>query len=258
MDFRASVLDKSFEKPVLVDFWAPWCGPCRILGPTIEKIAEEQSDKWRLVKVNTEEQPALAERYGIRSIPNVKVFYKGEVIDEFMGALSRPALLAWLEEHLPDGKKEQLSEIMEIADTDARLEQLQIFIENNPEVKEARLALAEGLLYTRPEAVDGLLTSVKMGDKLEERATQLRTLAELLQYQAAGQSRVEELLTEAGEQLGRRALEPAIQLLIEAAKLDKSFANDLPRRAAIALFNFLGTTHALTRNYRWKFDMVLY
>ena len=81
------VLARSHDKPVLVDFWAPWCGPCRVLGPTLEKLAGEQSDRWELVKVNTEEDQELAHKYNIRSIPNVKLFHKGEEVAEFVGAL---------------------------------------------------------------------------------------------------------------------------------------------------------------------------
>jgi len=258
MDFKTSVLDKSFEKPVLVDFWAEWCGPCRILGPTIEKIAEEQTDKWELVKVNTEDHPELAERYGIRSIPNVKVFYKGEVIDEFMGALSRPTLLNWLEEHLPDGRKEALSDILQIPDAEERKQQLQQFVQQNPNLKEARLALAELLLYESPDQAISLLEPIKLGDKLEDQASNLRTLAELLDYQTDSDTPVAQLLVQAREALADQSQEAAIQHLINAASIDKSYADGLPRRAAIALFNTLGNAHPLTKAYRWKFDMVLY
>ena len=74
MNFEQQVITKSHNKPVVVDFWAPWCGPCRVLSPVIESLAEEQKDRWDLVKVNTEEDYELAERYQIRSIPNVKLF----------------------------------------------------------------------------------------------------------------------------------------------------------------------------------------
>jgi putative thioredoxin len=99
--FQAQVLDKSHEKPVVVDFWAPWCGPCRVLGPTIEKLARESGGAWRLVKINTDKHPALMQRYGVRGIPAVKLFVGGEVTAEFTGALPEPQLRRWLGEHLP-------------------------------------------------------------------------------------------------------------------------------------------------------------
>lgn len=99
--FQTDVLDKSHEKPVVVDFWAPWCGPCRVLGPTIEKLAKESKGRWRLVKVNADTHADLARRYGVRGIPAVKLFVDGSVRAEFAGALPEPALRRWLDQHLP-------------------------------------------------------------------------------------------------------------------------------------------------------------
>lgn len=100
-NFQKEVLDKSHEKPVLVDFWAPWCGPCRVLGPTLEKLAKANKGAWRLVKINADKYPGLSQRYGIRGIPAVKLFVDGEVRDEFVGALPEHAIRQWLNRALP-------------------------------------------------------------------------------------------------------------------------------------------------------------
>ena len=99
--FQTEVLDKSHDKPVVVDFWAPWCGPCRVLGPIIEKLARESGGRWRLVKINSDTHGALAQRYGVRGIPAVKMFVDGRVAAEFTGALPEPEVRRWLDAHLP-------------------------------------------------------------------------------------------------------------------------------------------------------------
>ena len=101
VDFQLDVIEASKTSPVLVDFWAEWCGPCVYLSPTLEKLAEEAGNSWTLVKVNTELQQELAVKYGIRSIPNVKLFVNGEVSGEFIGALPEEDIKRWLESNIP-------------------------------------------------------------------------------------------------------------------------------------------------------------
>ncbi|RMF65478.1 MAG: thioredoxin [Bacteroidetes bacterium] len=100
-DFEADVIEASRTRPVLVDFWAPWCGPCRMLGPTLEQLAAESDGAWTLVKVNTDIHPDLAARYEVRGIPTVKLFIDGEPVDGFLGALPAFAVKRWLKKALP-------------------------------------------------------------------------------------------------------------------------------------------------------------
>ena len=95
--FEAEVLDRSAAVPVVVDFWADWCAPCKVLAPVLEQAVEQRNGDLVLAKVDTEANPELAMRYGIRGIPNVKAFRNGRVVDEFVGALSPQAVEAFLE-----------------------------------------------------------------------------------------------------------------------------------------------------------------
>ena len=100
-NFSTDVVERSRTAPVLVDFWAPWCGPCRALKPTLEKLAAEPGVRWTLVTVNVDEHPELAEQFGIRGIPNVKLFSAGAPIAEFSGSMPEGSVRTWLGQNLP-------------------------------------------------------------------------------------------------------------------------------------------------------------
>jgi putative thioredoxin len=100
-DFSTDVLARSQVTPVLVDFWAPWCGPCKMLKPVLEKAAAEAGGGWHLVTVNVDNHGDLAQQYGIQSIPAVKLFHRGKVVAEFVGAKSDSDFRSWLASNLP-------------------------------------------------------------------------------------------------------------------------------------------------------------
>ena len=103
-DFEAKVLIQADTVPVVVDFWAPWCEPCKVLKPMLEKLAEEYKGRFILAKVNSDENPELAQHFGVRSIPSVKVLFQGQLVDEFNGALPESQLRAFLDRiALPEG-----------------------------------------------------------------------------------------------------------------------------------------------------------
>ena len=98
--FQKEVIEKSQETPVLVDFWASWCGPCMMLGPTLEKIAKEYQGKFVLAKAATDDNHETASKFGVMSIPSVKLFKNGKIVDEFVGAQPEATIKQWLDQKL--------------------------------------------------------------------------------------------------------------------------------------------------------------
>lgn len=265
-DFQQDVIEASHKQPVLVDFWAPWCGPCRYLGPTLERLAEAAGSRWCLVKINVDEHAAIAARYGVQSIPAVKLFQDGAVVVEFVGALPELQVRRWLEEHIPTAgarKLEQAREALAAGDAAAAHSLLQEVLSQDPESDEARVLLARLQFEKDPAASAELVSQIGPESRCYDLAQAIVMLARLLALSADDKERL--MRQEAGalylqgiRALGDRRYKEALEAWVEVVRRDRRLDDDGARRACVALFAWLGQDHPLTVEYRSKLGAALY
>lgn len=259
MDFQKDVIEKSYECPVVVDFWAEWCGPCRVLGPIIEDLASKAGDRWQLVKVDADKHPELSQKYHVRGIPSVKMFSAGEVIADFTGALPAPAIEKWLDENIPDERKKELqSLIQELDEGEADLSQLLAFCEQHEDLKEARLEWAKRAMFTEREKALEFVSSFHLGEPLYPMAEAIKLLLELSERQSTDGSLPDQHLMKAAAALKTSDWSTALESVVQAVMINKSFEDGIARKAGLAMFTYLGEDHPISKQYRRKFDMALF
>ena len=264
--FDTDVLQASHKQPVLVDFWAPWCGPCRTLGPVLERLAQDPDAPWSLAKVNTDEHSQLAQQYNVRGIPAVKLFVDGEVAAEFTGALPEHQIRTWLAEHVPSEDKKALTEAKELLDKGQRSEArdlLETIVAEEAETDEAETLLAGLVVFTDPDRAETLLEGTDVADPdLLQTKEAVRTIARLLRlYQTPDDipdGEVQLTYVQAIEALTQQDFDAALERFIDVVRQDRSYDDDGARKACVALFSLLGREHSLTKKHRPAFDTSLY
>ncbi|UZR94695.1 thioredoxin [Chondrinema litorale] len=264
-DFQENVVQDSNNQPVVVDFWAPWCGPCQVLGPVIENLAFEAAGKWKLVKINVDEHRDLAGSYNVRGIPAVKMFVNGEIISEFSGALPEPQIKEWLKKHIPDELDLELKEItnlIEQGDNKQAETRLQFVLDKVPEHSLASLYMAKLMFFTNQEkALEYLIMAEKDAELINE-VLSLRSLLNILvlskQKEGLPEAPIKSVFVEGLDALSAQNFSIAVEKFIQVVMVNKAYHNEAAREACVAIFQYLGTQHEVTKKYRRRFDMALY
>ena len=273
--FESEVVEGSRATPVLVDFWAPWCGPCRSLSPVLEKLADEYAGAFLLAKINTDESPDLARAFQIRSIPQVILFQEGKAVDQFAGAIPEAEIRQFLKPYCP-------TEVDKLfADAQGKLESgqkqearnlLQQVVDREPQHWAARLALAKLLIgekqleqarsHLQPipfladerEAADRLHQVIGFHADCEAAGgpASLRSTLERNPQDLAARMSLASCLAAAGEY--REALEEFLAVVAR----DKHYREDSARKAMLAVFSLVGERSDLAEEFRGRLARTLY
>ena len=266
-NFASEVLARSESIPVLVDFWAPWCGPCRSLGPLLESVVDSYAGAVVLAKVNTDEEQELAGQFGIRSLPTVRLFRNGESLEEFLGAQPEGVIREMIERHVvraSDAARAEAEELAGAGQVDAAIEKLAAALAQEPEHWAMQLQLISYLLHVERidearQLFDGLPREERNSDVGQALFTQLELRSRV--SQSADRAEVESAVADNPNDLEARyqlstlqvlagEYEAAMDQLLEVLRQDRGFKEDAGRKGLIEVFSLLGNSGPVVKRYR--------
>lgn len=262
-DFNRTVLEESRRRPVVVDFWAPWCGPCKTLKPLLEKLAAEYGGKFLLAKINSDENQELAARYAVRGIPSVKAFIDGDVVDEFSGALPEAEVRAFLDRLIPgpaDELRAQALDARMAGDAAGALQLLAEASKLDPQHIGLRLDATEIMLdLGETDEAQRLIGSVP--DDADPRVPQLKARLQFAAAAGEDEAALRARVDADGNDLDARLklanllvasgdYEAGMAQLLEIVKRDRAFGDDIGRKTLLSVFDLLGGGELASRYRR--------
>ncbi|MDZ7662497.1 thioredoxin [Thiohalophilus sp.] len=265
--FQSQVIDASHQVPVLVDFWATWCGPCQSLMPVLEKLATEYQGRFLLARVEIDQQQELATHFGVRSVPTVKLVKNGQIVDEFTGARPEGEIRVLLDKHMEgkaDTPMQQAIDRYDAGEREQALQQMQQIILDDKENMQNRVRFAEVLIKEeRYDDARQLLDSLSVDFQMSPEVSALYSKLELAETLSDSddietlEKRIEAdpKDSEARYQLSARYAaegrhEDAMQQLLEIVKRDRAYNDDAGRKGLLRMFELLGNQGELVSKYR--------
>lgn len=272
--FEKDVIEQSKEWPVVVDFWAPWCGPCRQLGPLLDELTCEYAGKFALAKVNVDEAPDLAAAFGVQSIPFVAAVRDGQAVDQFMGLLPEEELRKWLEGLVPSPADELLAEGQRLEESNpaAAEGKYREAAELDPSLPAAKIALARVLLaQDRADECRQIIEELEGRGYLEPETEQIKSQLELrtAAEEAGGVEEARRAVEENPDDLSlqlkladalaaQRQYEDAFETCLAVIERDKKGYGEEAKETLVKMFNMPGVPQEMVSTYRRKLATLLY